>query len=191
MFKISLAMIPFLASACQHDLECRAELERARAELRRLAESARATVPAFMKYIRRSKSTEATMNVRRLADSAMSYYEEEHADRSGAILSKQFPVSAGPTPAKSCCGHPGNKCPPDADQWTKNPTWNALNFSVDDPHYFRLTFLSSGTGDSATFTARAEGDLDCKGVVSTFERTGRIQDGKVVIGPLKKIPPGD
>src|SRR5205814_7177574 len=38
-------------------------------------------IPAFMKYIRRSKTTEATMNIRKLFDSSVSYFEEEHAAR--------------------------------------------------------------------------------------------------------------
>src|SRR6185369_17672871 len=34
-------------------------------------------IPAFMKYIRRSKTVEATMNVRKLFDSSVSYFEAE------------------------------------------------------------------------------------------------------------------
>jgi len=40
-------------------------------------------IPAFMKYIRRSKTVEATMNVRKLFDSSVSYFEGEHADKGG------------------------------------------------------------------------------------------------------------
>src|SRR5437763_7037372 len=70
-------------------------------------------IPAFMKYIRRSKTVEASNNVRKMFDSSVSYYEGEHADIGGNILPKQFPVSVGPTPAANfCCGQPGDKCKP-------------------------------------------------------------------------------
>jgi type IV pilus assembly protein PilA len=43
-------------------------------------------IPAFMKYIRRSKTSEATMNIRKIFDSSVSYYQEEHALRDGTPL---------------------------------------------------------------------------------------------------------
>ncbi len=89
-------------------------------------------IPAFMKYIRRSKTVEATMNVRKLFDSSVSYFEAEHSDKTGTILARQFPttVSAN-TPATKCCGNAGGKCKPDTTTWAAD-TWSALNFSVDD-----------------------------------------------------------
>src|SRR4030095_734443 len=70
-------------------------------------------IPAFMKYIRRSKTVEATMNVRKLFDSSVSYFESEHATQAGAIIAKQFPTGVGPSPsADSCCGQAGDKCAP-------------------------------------------------------------------------------
>lgn len=130
-------------------------------------------IPAFMKYIRRSKTTEATMNVRRLFDSSLAYYESEHAAVDGSILEKQFPISTVPHPAGKCCLHPGEKCAPDPAVWD-NPTWRALNFSVDDPHYFQYLHTSAGTGSTATFAAAAFGDLDCDSIFSTFSRSGRV-----------------
>src|SRR5256885_4494412 len=70
-------------------------------------------IPAFMKYIRRSKTVEATMNLRKLYDSSVSYYESELADATGTILAKQFPQTKGDTPAtNTCCGMTGQKCAP-------------------------------------------------------------------------------
>src|SRR6476659_6167534 len=70
-------------------------------------------IPAFMKYIRRSKTTEATMNIRKLYDSSVSYYEGEHATITGTIVAKQFPVTAATTPAlTACCAAVGGKCAP-------------------------------------------------------------------------------
>lgn len=125
------------------------------------------------KTARRHMTTQAVMNVRKMYDSAISYYESEHSDANGNILPKQFPASVAVTPAKSCCQYPDGKCPVDENVW-KNPTWVGLNFSVDDPHYYRYEFQSSGTDAKAKFVALAYGDLDCNGVFSTFERIGSV-----------------
>src|SRR5262249_19214089 len=107
-------------------------------------------IPAFMKYIRRSKTSEASMNVRKLYDSSVSYYEAEHADRAGSILAKQFPAAAVVTPAAHCCANAGEKCPPDPTLWQDTAgTWAALNFSVDDPFYYHYPSHSPPTPPTA------------------------------------------
>src|SRR5215471_302491 len=69
-------------------------------------------VPAFMKYVRRSKTIEASMNVRKLYDSSVAYFETEHATINGTIVpQKQFPVPQADTPGiNTCCGQSGDKC---------------------------------------------------------------------------------
>src|SRR5262245_34531362 len=70
-------------------------------------------IPAFMKYIRRSKTVEASNNIRKLYDSSVSYYETEHANLQQQIIDRQFPGSQAATPAiGSCCGQKGDKCDP-------------------------------------------------------------------------------
>ncbi len=134
-------------------------------------------IPAFMKYIRRSKTVEATMNVRKLFDSSVAYYEGEHATSSGAIIARQFPDTQTWSPAavNACCAATGGKCNPAtvAAVWRTN-TWTALNFSVDDPFYYSYEYLSGGTEGTSTFSAEARGDLDCDGTTSLFTRTGSI-----------------
>jgi type IV pilus assembly protein PilA len=131
-------------------------------------------IPAFMKYIRRSKTAEATMNIRKLFDSSVAYFEEEHATRSGVIVPKQFPAPTTITPATSCCSGTAGKCSPLNSNWATNNTWHALNFSVDDPHYYQYVYASAGTDTASQFTARAHGDLNCDGILSTFERIGSV-----------------
>jgi type IV pilus assembly protein PilA len=139
-------------------------------------------IPAFMKYIRRSKTTEATMNVRKLFDSSVSYFEGEHADVGGNILPKQFPTSVGPAPAaNSCCGQAGDKCKPVATNFDA-PEWAALNFSVDDPFYYWYQYVSAGTETAATFQAYAYGNLDCDNIYATFQRAGSVMTDRSVTG---------
>jgi type IV pilus assembly protein PilA len=140
-------------------------------------------IPAFMKYIRRSKTVEATMNIRKLFDSSVSYYESEHSDKTGAILGKQFPGAVAISPGSTCCGT-GGKCAPAPGNFAA-AGWSALNFSVDDPFYYQYEYKSSGaTGVdlTATFEAYAYGDLDCDTILSTYMRNGSIMSDFSVTG---------
>src|SRR5437016_10252848 len=72
-------------------------------------------IPAFMKYIRRSKTVEASQNIAKMYQSAVAYFEAEHAAINQQILPRQFPDSQAitPTGAKGmCCTFTGGKCPP-------------------------------------------------------------------------------
>ena len=144
-------------------------------------------IPAFMKYVRRSKTTEATMNIRRLYDSSVAYYESDIANITGTV-EKQFPFDVALTPASKCCTNSGEKCAPSPSIWNA-PTWAALNFSVDDPHYFQYRYegaTSTATnpwgGTGAWFQAWAHGDLDCDDLFSTFGRGGRVMEDLSVSG---------
>ena len=128
-------------------------------------------VPAFIKYQRRAKTTEAIDQLDKIYKGASYYYTAPRVSREGTKLPCQFPASVKATPAGSPCDHPDNKYPGSPSAWTA-PTWSALNFQMNDAHYFRYEFTSSGTLGAAQFTAAAYGDLDCDGVWSTFERHG-------------------
>jgi len=125
-------------------------------------------IPAFMKYIAKSKTTEAKMFLRKMADGARAYAYEQGK---GA-----FPPAAPLTPSSGPCG--ADKCEPNAEQWA-HPGWTALMFSVDDPHYYAYEFVSDGS----SFTARAMGDLDGDGIPSVFELYGEVKDGEPVVSP--------
>lgn len=134
-------------------------------------------IPAFMKNARKAKSTEAAVHLNKIYTSSRSYVLEISASRTGAILPSQFPDSVPVTPPATCCGQPGDKCVGGSSEvpyWSA-PTWNALHFSLDDPHYYQYEYESTGSssaGPGSKFTARALGDLDCDTVQSTFEMYG-------------------
>ncbi len=46
----------------------------------------------------------------------------------------------------------------------QNPTWQALDFEIDEPHLFRYGYHSDGK----TVQAVAIGDLDCDGIDMTY-----------------------
>jgi type IV pilus assembly protein PilA len=126
-------------------------------------------IPAFLKYIKRAKTTEALLNIRRMWDSSVSYVEGDYASSDGDILGVQFPAGNPVTPALSLIGI--RKFEPDQTIW-QTATWNALNFGVSDPHFYAYQYDSEGTYGGATFTATAFGNLDGDDTYSTFLRVG-------------------
>ena len=55
---------------------------------------------------------------------------------------------------------------------------------------FRYTFQAQGNGRNATFSARAEGDLDCDNQSSIFEQVGAVdQNNQVEIRQLFRQNP--
>lgn len=133
-------------------------------------------IPAFMKYIKKSKTSEASQFVKKIYDGARAYYLDN--PNTGFVQNPvQFPAPSQPvTPAATCCAGGGvNKCTPNSAVWDASPVWIALQFSVDDPHYYVYSY---DTDTTTNFTARANGDLDCDGALATFEMQGTVDTVK-------------
>lgn len=123
-------------------------------------------IPSFMKYIRRSYTTEALTLIRKIHDGQVAYYMVDHVDQLGTRVTAQF-VSAGPEPAVV----PVNTKV--SGNWD-DLGWVELKIAQDSPVRYRYTSVTDGVDIAASFTARAEGDLDGDGITSLFERTGRV-----------------
>ncbi len=132
-------------------------------------------LPSLARAVRRSKTSEATMNLRRIFDGAVTSFHDDPVDRRGAAGLPDFPGSAPSTPGvNACClANQVGRCPAGSAAW-KHDTWNRLGFSVDDPHYYWYEFDSDGAGLRAEFAARARGNLDCDNIYSTYERLGYV-----------------
>lgn len=161
-------------------------------------------IPAFMKNAKKAKTTEAVINVKKLQDGAVSYYQEEKI-AAGKMdpIAKQFPTTpADPMePVTDCCqatNGVGGKCRPVAAWWADS-TWQALKFSMDDPHYYQYRYVRNAAGaagiaaptiNGATatgdyFYVDAVGNLDCDNANrhSTFEMMGAITpNGDITTG---------
>ncbi len=125
-------------------------------------------------YVAKSKGTEARMQLQKLYQGARAYYLDVTDPRAMEPTAPQFPEpSAGPTPpVGSCCkGGEGGECAPSMALWSDEP-WNALKFSMDDPHRYSYEYKVDNAGK--TFTVSAYGDLDCDGTFSTFSMTGTV-----------------
>jgi type IV pilus assembly protein PilA len=131
-------------------------------------------IPAFSRYVKKSRTAEASGHLNKMWSGSVAYYEADHATTAGVLLAKQFPgAGASTTIEAACCGQAGDKCPGSAATYD-SATMVALNFNIPDPHHFRPIYSSANTGTSAVFTAQAFGDLDCDNTLSTFQRQGRI-----------------
>jgi type IV pilus assembly protein PilA len=129
-------------------------------------------IPAFIKYVRNSKTSEAKENRAYIFRESTTYFAGERVTRgvSSTAITPQFPVSTlaltPPTVPKGTREL--------TSSWNTNETWNALKFSIADPHYYGYEYLSTGVGSASLFTARARGDLDGDTAESTFERVGTV-----------------
>ena len=151
-------------------------------------------IPAFMKYIKKSKTAEATQFVKKMYEGARLYWQEPNSSgaqnsMAGGVLAKQFPISAAKNPSAGCCAGTGGagteKCDPSLDNWdgaaAVSPTWQAINFKVADPHYYAYALTTDNTAGAENFTAIAIGNLDCDSSLSTFSLYGQVDqtDGEV------------
>src|SRR5688572_17811594 len=136
-------------------------------------------IPAYSRNVRKARSSEASIELAKIHTASMAYIYEESRSKPAS-----FPAAQAATPAQSCCEYPGNKCPTNMDSWD-TPTWEKLHFAMRDAHYFRYEYQSEGNtadGGTATFTARASGDLDCDGVDEVQEVTGEFISDVVTTG---------
>jgi hypothetical protein len=118
-------------------------------------------IPAFMQYMKRSKLSEASLQLDRISAAAKrSVAETGSFPRGDAALS----------PANTCCGQPMNKCAPDPHAFVNDPVWSSLEFSIDEPTIYQYRYHSDGK----TLLAEAIGDADCDGVMATYKLEGSL-----------------
>ena len=142
-------------------------------------------IPAFINYMRKAKTSEATLNIDRIFEGGISYFEAEHVARGvdGTVLQHCLPLTANWCPDAT----PGSEkynADTTAAMWidvatnSEAVTWQALPFAMGDNHYYAYQFLNErGTADAIpaayneiVFYAAAMGDLDGDTEMSLFER---------------------
>jgi type IV pilus assembly protein PilA len=131
-------------------------------------------IPAFIGYVRRSKTSEATGNLNSLFKSAASYFNQERSGRSITSSNSSY-CTVG--------NEPMNPSPVSAEkqQFKAFPGTNteALGFKIADFVYFGygITDAQSVCMNSAlttVYTFYAHGDLDDDGDMSTFELATQV-----------------
>ncbi|MBP9088621.1 MAG: hypothetical protein KBG15_21035, partial [Kofleriaceae bacterium] len=123
-------------------------------------------IPAFLDYTKKAKPSEAMLMLNKI----MKIQKTEFISNASYVVG-----SSALVPAMSCCevDTDGKKqCAGKEAEW-QNPVWKALDFSIDEPHYFRYSIESSASG----YIAKAVGDLDCDGIEVTYVLEGTTQGG--------------
>jgi type IV pilus assembly protein PilA len=136
-------------------------------------------IPAFTRYVKKSRTSEAVGHLNKLWAGSVSYYEADHMMTGGLVVPKQFPgpTAAVPTGAGTQCGcQTGGRCPGGGFD---TGVWIGLNFAIPDPYNYIPSYTSANTGTASSFSAVATGDLDCDGTLATFTRSGSIVGGDV------------
>jgi len=132
-------------------------------------------IPALTKYMRRSKTSEARVQLAKIFDSSSAYFNEEHVERGNvglvgaggtisAVAPHRCPEQAGGGPADpvytpntaDCNAGPGGHCVPgvgaggnpggyEISEWGDNVVWNDLNFQMEQAHYFHYNYTAANT----------------------------------------------
>jgi prepilin-type N-terminal cleavage/methylation domain-containing protein len=135
-------------------------------------------IPAFTRYVKKSRTAEAAGHLNKMWAGSLVYYVADHftvGTTDTIRLPRQFPASATSANSGAQCGcSTGGRCPGNDAIYNTDAGWVALAFSLPDPYNYLPSYVSAGTGGSATFTAKATGDLDCDTTLATFTRMGGV-----------------
>jgi prepilin-type N-terminal cleavage/methylation domain-containing protein len=148
-------------------------------------------IPAFTRYVRKSRTTEAMGHLNKMWAGSLSYYMTDFNDSAGKPLPKQFPGPSGDWEhdasgtSQYCCLYSGGRCPGGSPTWTSDKVWLALKFAVPDAHNYLPGYSGTGTGSAALFTAEALGNLNCDSVNAVFRRNGTIAPNGDVTGQVQ------
>jgi prepilin-type N-terminal cleavage/methylation domain-containing protein len=112
-------------------------------------------IPAFMDYMKKSKKTEASLQLNKIAKNNKSYFiaNASYVTTDGAIQ----PGAAG-----DACNQASKKFA--VRDWSGDAGWKDLDFQIDEPNLFSYSYI----GGSTLATAYAIGDLDCDTKLITY-----------------------
>jgi type IV pilus assembly protein PilA len=134
-------------------------------------------VPAFLNYMRRSKTAEAQNNLKTMFYAAKSYFDAETSNRAGTIINSKCRVA---TQAISPATPSSVKQP-----FVANGAMQGMGYTIQEPVYMGYGLESAGAacvtvtagvmsgsapaaGDPV-YSLQAYGDLNDDGTLSTFE----------------------
>ena len=148
-------------------------------------------IPAFTRYVKKSRTSEAVGHLNKEWAGSLTYYEADHIREGGTALAKQFPGDGSSATLANggveCGCSTGGRCSGGSTVWGTDVVWLALNFSLPDPHNYLPRYQSLATGSSANFTASATGDLNCNKTLSSFSRQGSINTNGDVTGSYQPM----
>lgn len=163
-------------------------------------------IPAFVNYVKRSKTSEAPANLKAMFTGAATLYTSGRAtqmliarDGTAANATRCHVNGTHSTPNVPSDQKTAIVWPPDATSTAWAEAFSALNWQVSDPVYYQYAVVGGGDGTvsvsmnantvncgdmnivgAAIYTFRALGDLDMDGTMSTFELSAGIDEGNTL-----------
>ncbi len=116
-------------------------------------------IPAFMDYMKKSKKTEASLQLNKIAKNSKVYFNTN---------SQYVQGDATNLPAAWAAGTTCKVTTPESSAFVADSTWALLDFQIDEPNLFQYDYAST---DLSNATAAATGDLDCDGTAITYVLT--------------------
>ncbi len=129
-------------------------------------------IPAFVNYVKRTKTAEAGTNLKAMFLGASAYYQDERAERGLLALGDSGSTTACSVGAMVAGGAPSES--KQSIDFSVLPSYVALGFAAGDPLYYQYHVLGGASRcanapSSNIYSFQAHGDLDGDGVRSTFE----------------------
>jgi type IV pilus assembly protein PilA len=138
-------------------------------------------IPAFLDYMKKSKTTEAGEQLNAIGKKQKTIYGDIGSFTQGT--SAVLPAGGG-GPGNICCGGKGgtdvapgtvvnNKCTAQPDKFAADAVWGTagMNFSVGEESAYQYAYVSTA---ATAFTATATGDTDCNSVNAVFTLNGTL-----------------
>ena len=130
-------------------------------------------IPAFTRYVKRSKTSEAAGNISKIYQGELTYYQGA-LERGYSSFVNASALTPGSNPGSA-------KFTANVAAWNTDANWTAIGFSLDSAHYY--AYASPGTATATNganaFTSYAVGDLDGDDINATYQRTASVQGGEV------------
>ena len=132
-------------------------------------------IPAFMDYMKKSKKTEASLQLNKIAKNNKTHF----------ITNASFVTVDGATQP----GTGGDNCTATGGKfatidWSSLDGWKDLDFQIDEPNLFAYTY----TGGTTSAQALAVGDLDCDATLITYTLDMTSVNGNAA-GSITEPPP--
>lgn len=132
-------------------------------------------IPAFIGYVRRSKTSEAGANLKNLFTSAAGYYNDEMWNTRNVITTGgTMAASAACTVAAATSSNAPSTQKTVVDWNAEAESFRDIGFSIADPIYYQYAIVGSTdmcgwTRETPLYSFQAMGDLDGDGTLSLFE----------------------
>jgi len=147
-------------------------------------------IPAFIGYVRRSKTAEATSNIRNMFQGASVYYDLEHWGMEGVLHARAAAPTSACTVPNAETSNPVGYSKTQIDFEAESQSFRDIHFTTGDPVYFRYRIAGS-PGDQCgnmanmdLYVFQANGDLDGDGMESLFEiATGTDGTNRLIRAP--------